>query len=71
MVSNSDFLSSLFKNKAGLVEAELVPMFDLLDLVLLGSLCRKTRKLFDPNSNHHINFSKVFSEKLAVDLSDQ
>ena len=64
MVSKTDFLSNLFKSRAGLVEAELVPMFDLRELLLLSSLCKQTRKLFDPNSTHHINFSKVLSEKL-------
>ena len=70
MVSKTDYLSNLFKSKAGLVEAELVPMFELRDLVLLSSLCRQTRKLFDPTSQHHINYTKVMSEKLQIDHND-
>lgn len=46
-------------------------MFEIRDLVLLSSLCRQTRKLFDPTSQHHINFSKVLSEKLQIDPTNQ
>jgi hypothetical protein len=60
MVSKVDHLTNLFTNKAGLVEAELLPMFEIHELVILASLSKATRKLFDPASSHHINFLKVF-----------
>lgn len=70
MVSKSDYLSTLFKNKRGLVEAELIPMFELKELLLLSSLCKQSRSMFDPGSPYHINFSKVIAGKLGIDPTD-
>ena len=62
MVSQSDYFTNLFKTRAGLVEAELVPLFEMQDLIAVSSLSSATRKLFDPKSSHHINFGRVFKE---------
>jgi hypothetical protein len=70
MVSKSDRLSDLFKGRAGLVEAELIPFFEVKDLVILAALTRSIRALFNPRSAHHINFLKVFAEKLEVAPTD-
>ena len=64
MVSKSDHVSNLFQHKAGLVEACLLPYLEILELNAVASLSTTFRKLFDPNSSHHINFLKVFSERL-------
>ena len=70
MVSKSDRLSDLFVRRAGLVEAELLPFFEIRDLIILAALSRSQRTLFDPQSIHHINFLRVFAEKLEVASSD-
>ena len=70
MVSKSDRLSDLFKKRAGLVEAELLPYMEIEELVIVSSLSTRIRSIFLPYSSHHINFLKVFTERLNLDPSD-
>jgi len=70
MVSKIDRLTELFIQRAGLVEAELLPFLEIGELVIVSSLSRTQRALFDPKSSHHINFIKIFSEKLELESSD-
>ena len=70
MVSYKDRLTELFKRRAGLVEAELLPFFEVRELAILAALSRSIRALFDPLSTHHINFLRIFAEKLEIDPSD-
>jgi len=58
----------LFQTKAGLVEAILIPLLDLIDLVRVSSLSKQIRKLFDPKSKHHINYLRIFSERLQINF---
>jgi len=71
MVSKTDYISKLFKEKSGLTEAILLPQLSLIDLIRVASLSRATRKLFLPDSAHHINFLKVFSAILGVEESSE
>jgi hypothetical protein len=70
MVSYKDRLTELFKRRAGLVEAELLPFFEVRELAILAALSRSIRALFDPLSAHPINFLRIFAEKLEIDPSD-
>ena len=70
MVSYKDRLTELFRRRAGLVEAELVPFFEIKELAILAVLSRSIRALFDPLSTRHINFLRIFAEKLEIDPSD-
>jgi len=67
MVSKSNHLTNLFKVKAGLVEACLLPFFTVQELIAVASLQKTIRRLFDPDSSHHINFVKTFSDRLEID----
>ena len=71
MVSKTDYISSLFKQKAGLTEAILLPYFNLLELTRVSSLNRVTRNLFLPLSSHHINYLKLFCVILDIDESSE
>ena len=67
MVSASDRISNMFQNKAGLVEACLIPYLEIFEMNILASMSKKIRKLFDPKSNHHLNFFIMFSKRLQID----
>ncbi len=71
MVSKTDHISNLFQNKAGLVEAILLPYLSIIDQVRVASLKRTIRKLFLPSSAHHINYLKVFGAILDLCETDE
>ena len=67
MVGSIDRLSNLVKHKAGLTEAILLPFFNTIDLVRLSAVNHAWNNFFEPSHPaHHINFSKVFLERLLV-----
>ena len=70
MVSSIDHLSNMFSERAGLVEALLLHFLTIRELSRVASLSKTIRRLFDPNSNHHLNFVKTFSERLFIESND-
>jgi len=71
MVESIDRLSKLVTNKAGLTEAILLPYFNIIDLVRISCVNHFWRNFFEPNHPaHHINFIKVFIERLEIPTDD-
>ena len=67
MVESVDRLSNLVKHKAGLTKAILLPYCNTIDLVRLSAVNHAWNNFFEPShAAHHINFSKVFLERLSV-----
>jgi len=53
--------------RKGMVEAILLPFFDITDLVRFAGLCWNSRKLLSPQYKKHINFHRLF-QQLEPDL---
>lgn len=71
MVESIDRLTKLVTNKAGLTEAILLPYFTIIDLVRISCVNKNWRNFFEPSHPaHHINFIKVFIERLQIPAND-
>ncbi len=64
MVESTDYFTNLVVHRKGLTEAELLPLLTVRELVVFASLNRASRSLCSPSSGHHINFAKVFVDRL-------
>jgi hypothetical protein len=49
--------------RKGMVEAILLPFFDMQDLIHFGGLSKDCRKLLNPKEKSHVNFSLLFKQQ--------
>jgi hypothetical protein len=53
--------SETVKVRRGMVEAILLPYFEIIDIVRFAGLSKTCRSYIDPNSPKHINYGNLFA----------